>query len=43
MAVYFVFQNTLGIAMTLALQVAIVLALLGLAFWLKKQFAPPDK
>lgn len=41
MAVYFGFQGTLGTVTTILLQTAIVLALLGSAFWLRKRFSPP--
>lgn len=42
MAVYFSLHNTLGAIPTIVLQTAIVLALLGSAFWLRKQFSPRD-
>ena len=42
MAVYFSLQSTLGTVLTIVLQAAIVLALLGSAVWLKKRFSHPD-
>ena len=42
MAVYFSLESTLGTTMTIALQTAIVLALLGSALWLRKQFSHPE-
>ena len=41
MAVYFGFQGTFGTVTTILLQTAIVLALLGFVFWLRKRFSPP--
>lgn len=43
MAVYFSLQSMLGAIMTVVLQAAIVLALLGSALWLRKRFSPPDR
>lgn len=43
MAVYFSLQSMLGAIMTIVLQAAIVLALLGSALWLRKRFSPPDR
>ncbi len=42
MVVYFSFQSTLGTLLTVALQTAIVLALLGSVLWLRKRFSPPE-
>ena len=42
MVVYFSLQSTLGTVMTVVLQAAIVLALLGSALWLRKHFSPPE-
>ena len=42
MAVYFILQGTLGTVTTIALQVGIVLTLLGSALWLRKRLSPPD-
>ena len=42
MVVYFGFQNALGTVMTIVLQTAIVLALLGSVLWLRKRFSPPE-
>ena len=42
MVVYFSFQSMLGTVTTIVLQAAIVLALLGSALWLRKQFSPPE-
>lgn len=43
MVVYFSFQSMLGTVMTIVLQAAIVLALLGSALWLRKRFSPPER
>lgn len=42
MVVYFGFQNALGTVMTIVLQTAIVLALLGSVLWLRKRFSRPE-
>ncbi len=43
MVVYFGLQSTLGTVTTTVLQVAIVLALLGSALWVRKRFSPPER
>lgn len=43
MVVYFSLQGTLGTVATVALQVVIVLTLLGSALWLRKRFSPPGR